>query len=87
MKSYGTKWIDSLVKINVYVVKEELKTSNKEEVLSIELKGTHKSKTSVTYSNIHTINPMIKKGSNLFIHIQLVGGTFFKFTGMAFCYK
>ena len=47
------------MKACVVEVKDELQTSDWEEVLSIEIKGVHKSQASVAHSNVNIMNPTI----------------------------
>lgn len=84
MKSYGEKWEGSMVHVDVL-----LKKKNESEAVAIaelDVEGSHKSETSVTYR--HEINLRDKNvipGDDLVVKVKLVGGNTFKFTGIAFC--
>ena len=78
MKSYGHDWDQSTARFTIFTNDENLPI-HKEEIF-----GFHQSETSVTYSYKFDLRESIKQ-ENLKLAIELVGGTKFKITGMAFC--
>ena len=97
LRSYGKKWQNSRVKIRVMAKNYKYSDGNNNKysnndtdediILSIELNGFHKSKTSLIYPFAYKLNETIGIGSTMVVDIQLIDGTTFKFTDMAFCYK
>jgi hypothetical protein len=83
MKSYGSKWKDSLVDITLSVL--EHKTNDVISETYGELVGFHKSRTSVSYKKTFDVD--VNVGDTLKATFVLVGGTTFKFTGMLFCVR
>ena len=79
MKSYGERWMDSRVNVKIIRI-----SGSVEEIIEKEIEGSHSSETSVSYTYNYEINT--EPGDDLKIHIELVSGSTFKFTGMAFCY-
>ncbi|EJK56148.1 hypothetical protein THAOC_24019, partial [Thalassiosira oceanica] len=77
MRSYGEKWSDSRLKVDVYAGDELLKT---EEVV-----GYHDKKTSETYNIKMKLARGVKAGEDVRIQLELVGGSTFKISGMAVC--
>ena len=79
LKSYGERWMDSRVNVKIIRI-----SGSVEEIIEKEIEGSHSSETSVSYTYNYEINT--EPGDDLKIHIELVSGSTFKFTGMAFCY-
>ena len=77
MRSYGEKWSDSRLKVDVYSGSELIKT---EEVI-----GYHEKKTSETYNIKMKLARGVKAGEDVRIQLELVGGSTFKISGMAVC--
>ena len=66
-------------------------TVHKKSSLSVkqemEMEGFHTSKTSVSYHHTMALeeNVLAEIGDSLIVTVELIGGTTFKCTGMAFC--
>jgi hypothetical protein len=85
MTSYGDKWKDSKVRVDAFVDRNG-ETPSADPAKSLDIKGFHDRHTSETY------NHKLDLGSDqalpkdvLRVRITLLGGTTFKFIGMAFC--
>jgi len=85
MTSYGDKWKDSKVRVDAFVDRNG-ENSSTNPVKSLEIEGSHDRDTSEIY------NHKLDLGSDqalpmdvLRVRFTLLGGTTFKFMGMAFC--
>lgn len=85
MTSYGDKWKDSKVRVDAFVDRNG-ETPSADPAKSLDIEGFHDRHTSETY------NHKLDLGSDqalpkdvLRVRITLLGGTTFKFIGMAFC--
>ena len=94
MKSYGEKWNNSKVRVEVYITKKRPTTTTASTGIvierSIEMNGFHDKKTSETYThqldmNGDGTNNIGEIGDDLKLRFILVGGSTFKIMGMAFC--
>jgi len=85
MKSYGAKWKDTNVEMQVFVKKSGESTETSVGMISI--KGYHEKKTSESYPNKFVLPPeqAIQPGDTFRIQFDLVQGSTFKITGMMFC--
>lgn len=82
LKSYGEKWKDSKVAIEVQTSRGD---SNWTPLIpSTELLGTHAKNTSEMYTEEMTFAP-IPPNQKLQLNIELVGGSTFKLMGLAIC--
>ena len=85
MASYGEKWEGSKIRVDAYVDKDGEKAAN---ILakSIDIVGFHDRQTSETYSHKLDLGEQwVRRKDTLRVRIELVGGSTFKFTGMAVC--
>jgi len=86
MTSYGDKWKDSRVRVDAFVDRHGKGPTPLDPTKSLDIEGSHDRHTSETY------NHKLDLGSDqalpkdiLRVRITLVGGSTFKFMGMAFC--
>lgn len=82
MKSYGSKWRNSVAEMQVFVQKRGESTEIDVRIMSI--KGYHEKRTSESYQNTFVLpaEQEIQPGDNLRLQFDLVSGSTFKITGM-----
>lgn len=91
LRSYGESWEGSqvVVKVGVQSPTSSLTNSTIESswswVHNETIAGCHNSTSSITFDTEMVFANPIPSGSDVRIHIQLVGGTTFKITGMMLC--
>ena len=94
MTSYGEKWANSKVRVDAFVDKHADRGQNGREnrpdgvpVKSIDIKGFHDRHTSETYNYKLDLGEKERAVQNdtLRVRVTLLGGSTFKFMGMAFC--
>ena len=83
MKSYGTKWQDSKVRVQTY--SRQKSSSTWDEVNVKEMVGFHDKNTSEMYTEAIELSDPIERGGSLRLGAQLIGGTTFKLMGLAIC--
>eukprot|EP00586_Coscinodiscus_wailesii_P018257 CAMPEP_0172493530 /NCGR_PEP_ID=MMETSP1066-20121228/24978_1 /TAXON_ID=671091 /ORGANISM="Coscinodiscus wailesii, Strain CCMP2513" /LENGTH=731 /DNA_ID=CAMNT_0013263741 /DNA_START=75 /DNA_END=2270 /DNA_ORIENTATION=- len=84
MKSYGEKWDASRISVTV----SEKGNAGDNWVPALEereITGFHESHVSVTYTYYMELKRELPMGSSLKMDIRLIGGSYFKIQGMAFC--
>jgi len=85
MTSYGEKWDGSKVRVEVYVDRSP-KEKAKNPIKSMDIVGFHDRRTSETYNyKLDLDNDTVLPKDVLRVRITLIGGSTFKFMGMAFC--
>eukprot|EP00957_Ditylum_brightwellii_P152361 11599131-Ditylum_brightwellii.AAC.1 len=92
MRSYGDKWGGSKVHVDAYIYKSGTEGKEEEEVTmaptkSMEIVGYHDKETSETYNYKIDFGEegIAVGGETLHICVELVGGSTFKFRGVAIC--
>ena len=84
MTSYGDKWKDSRVLVEAFVSDSEVFPTT--HTKSIEILGFHDKHTSETYNyKLDLGSHQVKPGESLRVQVTLIGGSAFKFMGMAMC--
>eukprot|EP00957_Ditylum_brightwellii_P116627 8896345-Ditylum_brightwellii.AAC.1 len=92
MRSYGDKWEGSKVRVDAYIYKSGMEGKEEDEMTraptkSMEIVGYHEKETSETYNYKIDFGEEGKAvgGDTLRVRVELVGGSTFKFMGMAIC--
>ena len=93
MKSYGTKWQNSRIKVQTYIqhsdanaAKKSSSTDSSWEPMNVrEMVGFHDKNTSEMYTEAIELTEPIERGGSLRLDAQLIDGTTFKLMGLAVC--
>jgi hypothetical protein len=84
MTSYGDKWEESRVLVEAFVSDSEVFPTT--HTKSIEILGFHDKHTSETYNyKMDLGSQKVEPGESLRVQVTLIGGSAFKFMGMAMC--
>jgi hypothetical protein len=85
MTSYGEKWDGSKVRVGVYIDRSGKQKANNP-IKTMDIVGFHDRHTSETYNyKLNLENETVASKDVLRVRISLIGGSAFKFTGMALC--
>eukprot|EP00979_Chaetoceros_neogracilis_P005145 scaffold897_cov185-Chaetoceros_neogracile.AAC.3 len=85
MTSYGDKWKDSIVRVDAFVDRNG-ETPSADPAKSLDIEGFHDRHTSETYNHKLDLGSYQALPKDVLrVRITLLGGTTFKFIGMAFC--
>lgn len=88
MKSYGPKWLESLVKVSAFHRQRDANDWLEVVMDNAEMQGHHEKNTSETYSHTISLGPnqtLINIGEDLRITVKVKKGNTFKIMGMAVC--
>jgi hypothetical protein len=96
LKSYGEKWINSMVLFQLYIQRRQREVvvnnnnnTGPELITSWELSGYHRANTSV--SRVHRVDIGTERaaqvGDVVELHMRLIGGTSFKLRSLLLCHR